>query len=100
LEDFHLSGTTMPPETTSLTPSSTVSARGIVPRCGRNAIQPEVGFGVVGRKTAAITSLPTAGASEENDSRVMNPTVYTPLRGNSTRTTWENDFLPWGLRRP
>ena len=80
----------MPPEITSLMPSSTVMSRWTRSLRGTNRRKPEVGFGVVGRKT-----LTNSSSADEGFSSWLEPVTKAiapmPRRGYSTSTTSRNE---------
>jgi ABC-type Mn2+/Zn2+ transport system ATPase subunit len=80
------SGTTRPAEMTSFAASSTLMSSGMTSDSGTKSRKPEVGFGVVGRKTATCFSCsPMRLATSPRVSVEMKAIAQMPRRGYSTR---------------
>ncbi len=80
------SGTTSPAEMTSLAASSTVMSSSRTSDSGTNSKNPEVGLGVVGRKTATWrSSVPIFSAISPRVSVETKAIAHSPLRGYCTR---------------
>ena len=75
-----------------LMPSATLISSFVTLSSGTSTRKPEVGFGVVGMKTATTFSFVFCCTSA-CCSLVRNPTDYIPSRGNSTSTTVLKEFL-------
>ena len=80
----------MPPEITSLIPSSIVMSRWIRSFLGTNNRNPEVGLGVVGRNTLTSSSSERSWISPRVGP-VTKPIAPMPRRGYSIRTTSRNE---------
>ena len=82
----------MPPETTILMPSSTVMPSARISSRGTNSRNPEVGLGVVGRKTLT-TFLAVSCWTWVAVSPVTKPIAQLSLRGYWMSTTSRNALL-------
>ncbi len=83
---FGAGGVTIPPETTSLSASSTLISRKTSSCLGQNSKNPEVGFGVVGTNTLTVSSRVRCCTSPLV-LPVTKPITHNPLRGYCTSTT-------------
>ena len=83
---FFSSGLTIPAEIIVLKASSTEISKSLTEASGTSVYQPVVGFGAVGIKTLSNFSY-NSGFREGHTSPVTNPTLYSPSRGYSTKTT-------------
>ena len=83
---FFSSGLTIPAEIIVLKASSTEISKSLTEDSGTSVYQPVVGFGAVGMKTLSNFSF-NSGWREGPTSPVTKPTLYSPSRGYSTKTT-------------
>ena len=84
----------MPPEITSLIPSSTEMSRMCTSLSGTNKRKPVVGLGVAGMKTL-MTLSPVRRCTSPTVWPVTKPTAQVPRRGYSIRQTSLKAFDCW-----
>ena len=82
-------GEAIAPDTKNFIPCSTVMSRKTTSSFGKSMVNPEIGVGVEGIKTATSSSF--VSFRSISISLVRNPRQNIPFLGNSTKTTCLND---------